>query len=151
MRSIGLKAIMVISTIFFLSSFVQDNPSEISAVINGENGEKEMTMDKLKNVVMGKTTRWSDGKAVKLAFMSPATETTNTVASKVFGSGYDGAKMSKYFVKLVFQGKISAPQYFTSEPDLVKYVMSTPGAVGFVKSGKVGSAKVLSVDGKTGF
>jgi hypothetical protein len=56
-------------------------------------------------------------------------------------------ELNKYFLAQVFQGKMSSPQFFDSEEDLLKYIKSNEGAIGVVSS-KNASGTIISVDGK---
>lgn len=147
-KQILIAFFAVVLTSAFAPQAASDN---LSAVINGNNADKEMTMSKLQNVIRGRTTRWSDNSVVKLAFLNPDTRTANLTASKLFFSGSNGAKMQQYFMKLVFQGKITAPKFFATEAELINYVKSTDGAIGIITSDKTGSSPLMKVDGKDSF
>jgi hypothetical protein len=57
-------------------------------------------------------------------------------------------ELNKYFLALVFQGKVKAPLFFTSEIELENYVARTPGAIGVSNNISAGNIKVVEVDGK---
>ena len=56
--------------------------------------------------------------------------------------------LNKYFLALVFQGKVKAPAFFNSVSELEAYVAQTPGAIGVVQNTSTDQIKVVVVDGK---
>jgi hypothetical protein len=57
-------------------------------------------------------------------------------------------ELNKYFLALVFQGKVKAPVFFTSEQELEDYVSRTPGAIGVSDNTVAGNIQIVEVDGK---
>ena len=128
-------------------SFAQDGLAVIS---NPGNETSELPMPQLEDIFLGEKTRWSSGKAISLALM----KTNHTVGELTASKLYDmsGQELNKYWLSLVFQGKAKAPQFFTSEDDLVNYVKNTLGAIGIVAQNTAGSlSNTIKIDGKTSF
>ena len=59
-----------------------------------------------------------------------------------------GNELNKYFLALVFQGKVKAPTFFNSVSELESYVAQTPGAIGVSQSATDKLLKIILVDGK---
>lgn len=149
MKKIKILFPLFAAIIFF--SFTEGSDDNLTALINSNNPDKELTFSKFKNIMRGRTTRWSNNKPIKLAFLKPDTRTGNLTAYKLF-QGANGAKMNKYFMKMVFQGKMSAPQFFDNEDNLKAYIKSTEGSIGIITSKTVGNfSPVLNIDGKQTF
>ena len=57
------------------------------------------------------------------------------------------AQYNRYFRTLVFTGKGKAPRTFSTEAEVINYVSSTAGAIGYVSSEtNTRSAKVITVN-----
>ena len=57
-------------------------------------------------------------------------------------------ELNKYFLALVFQGKVKAPTFFNTTTELENYVSQTPGAIGVVQDATAEQIKIIQVDGK---
>ena len=123
--------------------------TELAIVGNLESVPSEMTMALVKSVFRGERLRWVDGSKVKLALMKTNTPLGLATSEKLFNMSAN--ELNKYYLALVFQGKIKAPSFFNSVNDLEEYVAQTPGAIGVVQSTTDELLKVVLVDGNKQF
>jgi hypothetical protein len=103
-------------------------------------------MDQLKSVLKGEKMRWNDGSQVVIALMKTSTPGGVTTSKKLFNM--TGHELNKYFLALVFQGKVKAPTFFNSPGELKNYVAQTPGAIGVVQNSSEELLNIILVDGK---
>ena len=135
-------------TIFFGIVFpVQSNAqtTELSIIGNLESVPSEMTMELLKAVLRGEKMRWVDGSAIKIALMKTNTPVGTLTCEKIYNMS--GNQLNKYFLALVFQGKVKAPTFFNSLSELEQYVARTPGAIGVSQNTSDDQIKVVRIDG----
>lgn len=121
----------------------QDN---LTIIANIESVPAEMDFNKLKSVFKGEQMRWSDGTKVKIALMKTNTPVGTLTSEKIYKM--TGNDLNKYFLALVFQGKVKAPAFFNSESELEAYIVHTPGAIGVVQNTGNEQVKIVVVDGK---
>ena len=121
----------------------------LSVIANSKGAPSEISFSKLKSVFRGEQQRWKDGTKVTLALMKTNTQTGDEIAKRLLGM--TSKELNKYFLAQVFQGKMSSPQFFDSEDDLIKYVKSNEGAIGIVGSKNTGGLNPILVDGKKTF
>ncbi len=121
----------------------------LSVVANGESIPEVMDMAQLRAVLMGEKLRWNDGTRVSIALMKTNTPIGSSTCEKLYKMS--GNDLNKYFLALVFQGKVKAPTFFNSTSELEAYVAQTPGAIGVVPKAKDPSLKIITVDGKQQF
>jgi hypothetical protein len=154
MRAIAYISGLVISLLLILSSFAPSAPKTFSepqmegglaVVVNSKGAPSELALSKLKVILKGEQQRWKDGTKITLAFMKTSTGIGEDMAKRIFGM--TAKELNKYFLAQVFQGKMSSPQFFDSEDDLLKYIKNNEGAIG-VASFKNASGTTISVDGK---
>ena len=120
---------------------------ELTIVGNSQSVPHEMNMSQLKSVMRGEQMRWNDGSKVIIALMKTTTPIGSTTSDKIFNMS--GNQVSKYFLALVFQGKMKAPTFFDSVDELENFVSKTPGAIGVLQVTDDDELITISVDGKT--
>ncbi len=92
----------------------------------------------VKNVFLGKTTSWSDGRPIEFVALSDGS--AHDAFLRIFVRKTP-AQFSTYWKKMVFTGKGATPKSFATESELVAYVAGHNGAVGYVS----GTADVTGV------
>lgn len=146
MKRIIVLYMLVLSVGLFLP--LSANAQEDQLVIIGNSGSvpSEIGMEQLKSVLKGEKMRWNDGSQVFIALMKTNTPGGVTTSKKLFNM--TGHELNKYFLALVFQGKVKAPTFFNSPGELKNYVAQTPGAIGVVQNSSEELLNIILVDGK---
>jgi len=103
-----------------------------------------MTKKELKSSLNGKKTRWSDKSKIVLGLMKADTELGKRMAEDILG--LSATQMNKHYLTMVFQGKISAPKFFTSESELVQFISSTKGAIGIASKPLTRGGKTITIN-----
>lgn len=119
---------------------------ELTIVGNAENVPDELNMRQLKSVLRGEKLRWDSGASIKIALMKTNTPIGTHTCEKIYDM--TGNELNKYFLALVFQGKVKAPNFFNSISELENYVSQTPGAIGVSQKAADSPNKIVLVDGK---
>lgn len=119
---------------------------ELTVIGNSETVPEQMDMNQLRSVLKGEKMRWDNGTVIKIALMKTNTLIGSQTSEKIYNMSAN--ELNKYFLALVFQGKVKAPLFFTSESELENYVARTPGAIGVSNNSTAGNIKVVEVDGK---
>ncbi len=118
----------------------------LAVIVNSKGAPSELPLSKVKSILKGEQQRWKDGAKITLAFMKTSTPVGEDMAKRVFGM--TSKELNKYFLAQVFQGKMSSPQFFDSEEDLLKYVKNNDGAIGVASSKNASGINTITVDGK---
>lgn len=113
---------------------------------NAESVPAQMDMNLLKSVLKGEQLRWKDGSRISIALMKTNTPVGSSTCERLYNMSAN--ELNKYFLALVFQGKVKAPVFFNSASDLETYVSQTPGAIGVLQNTNDKLLKVVLVDGK---
>lgn len=127
-----------------VSVAAQDIP--LNVVGNPGSVPEQMDMNRLRSVLKGEQLRWDNGIAVKIALMKTNTPVGSYTCRRVYNMSAND--LNKYFLAQVFQGKVKAPMFFTSESELESYVARTPGAIGVLQNTSEGEVNILLIDGK---
>jgi len=140
--------------IFILSLFIglllpwsiNAQDEQLVVIGNSVSVPSEIDMNQLKSVLKGEKLRWNDGSIVSIALMKTNTPIGSNTCNKIYNM--TGNELNKYFLALVFQGKVKAPTFFNSVNDLEAYVAQTPGAIGVLQKPNDTLLKIILVDGK---
>lgn len=128
------------------TSNINAQETELTIVGNAQSVPSEMNMNQLKSVLKGEKLRWNDGSKVVIALMKTNTPVGTNTCSKIFNM--TGDQLNKYFLALVFQGKVKAPNFFNSVDELEFFVSHTPGAIGVLHKANDKDLITILVDGK---
>lgn len=140
--------------IFILSLFIglllpwsiNAQDEQLVVIGNAVSVPSNMDMNQLKSVFKGEKLRWNDGSIVSIALMKTSTPIGSNTCNKIYNM--TGNELNKYFLALVFQGKVKAPTFFNSVNELEAYVAQTPGAIGVLQKANDTLLKIILVDGK---
>jgi len=119
---------------------------KLSIVGNEQSVPGDINRKLLESVMRGEKLRWEDGASIKIALMKTNTPVGSNTCKKIYSMS--GNELNKYFLALVFQGKVKAPAFFNSQGELLDYVVSTPGAIGVIESKNNSQGKLVLVDGQ---
>lgn len=121
--------------------------TELTVIGNSNSVPAEMDINQLKSVLKGERLRWDDGSKVQVALMKTTTPIGLSTCNKIFNM--TGNQLNKYFLAMVFQGKINRPNLFDSEQELEDFVANTPGAIGVLQKANNVGLITISVNGQT--
>jgi len=127
-----------------LPLLAQEN--QLTIIGNQQSVPDELNQDQLRSVLRGEKLRWDDGSSIKIALMKTSTPVGSATCKKLYNMTEN--ELNKYFLALVFQGKVKAPSFFNSISELESYVAQTPGAIGVSQNSTNGEVKIITVEGK---
>lgn len=124
---------MKTSIILFLLILILSSSAmaETAVIINESVAADELSISDVKQIFMGKKRSWDNGDIIVAAALTSGD--THEIFLKKF---IEKSRMQfrTYWKKLVFTGKAQALNEFSSESDLVAFVASTKGAIGYIDS-----------------
>jgi hypothetical protein len=91
------------------------------------------------SLLRGDNKNWDNGTDARAALPSRASPHYDTAAETLIEG--TGKALERRWFRLVFSGKVNAPQYFDSDQAIIDYVANNSGAIGIV------ATQVGSVDG----
>ncbi|MCP4352991.1 MAG: hypothetical protein GY795_46670 [Desulfobacterales bacterium] len=141
-----ISLILMVSTAIGLSfhpiTVYADN---VIIICNKSVAENSLTRQNIKNIFMGKKTRWNDDRKIIFVIMK-GSEVHKTFLQKYVEK--DAFLYNNYWKKQVFIGRGKPPKSFKTEESLIDYIAGTKGAIGYISSGAdkdLGTVKVISV------
>lgn len=98
----------------------------------------------LADAFLKKTTRWPDGTSIHPVDLKADSSIRRRFSQDVLGRSVVAVK--SYWQQVIFSGRDLPPPELENEDEVLKYVLSRPGAVGYIASTtNVGTAKVMEV------
>lgn len=112
------------------------NAAFAGVIMVANTSEAEMSASDVEKLFLGKTKKWSDGTNVDITTLKSggAHEEFLTTYVKKQPMQFDN-----YWKQLVFTGQGKMPKSFGSEEEMLNYISSKKGAVGYVSDAKAGS------------
>ncbi len=117
---------------------------EVILIANNSVLETTLSPTSVKRIYLGLKTRWDDKQKV-IPVMLKGGETHEFFVEEVLDK--TEAKFSIFWKKAVFSGRGLPPKSFATEQELVEYVASVSGAIGYVsRNTKINNVKVLTLE-----
>lgn len=142
---LSLSVLVLVLSSWLSFTHAKKETSQDLMVVANINNITELTFKEFKGIMRGEKQRWKNGPKVEIALMKTSTSTGLITAEKVYQMSAN--QLNKYWLAQVFQGRVQAPQFFTSEAALIEYVQQTPGAIGVITSSSK-EVNFLKIDGK---
>lgn len=107
--------------------------SDVVVVANPKAGVERLTRDEVVNIFLGRLRQFPSGQAAIPADLPAATPEKAQFYRQLVNK--ELAEINAYWARLVFSGRTQPPRQAQSVEDLLNFVASTPGAVGYVERG----------------
>jgi hypothetical protein len=102
-------------------------------VANASNPAVNLSRDQASKLFLKKTARWANGQAVMPVDLVPNAPARAAFSRFVLGRGISA--IESYWQQQIFSGRDVPPPAMASEQDVLRFVQSNPGAVGYVSAG----------------
>jgi len=102
-------------------------------IVNDANGVSQVSAGELSRMFMKKLNRWQSGLDVV-----PVDQPESAAAREAFSAGVHGKSVSAvhaFWQQQIFSGRAVPPAEKASDEQVIAFVRSTPGAVGYVSAG----------------
>ena len=135
----------LILTIGVLSSPLAAAAQDFTVIVNAANPVASMQKTEVAKLFLKKTTAWESGQAVSPVELPAAAKAREAFAHSVLNKSI--AQVKSYWQQQIFSGRDVPPPEKQTENDVVAFVRSNPGAIGYVSKGMdIGrGVKALSV------
>jgi len=135
----------LILTIGVLSSPLAAHAQDFTVIVNASNPVTSLPRDDVAKLFLKKTVAWESGRAVAPVELPPAAKAREAFARTVLNKSI--AQVKSYWQQQIFSGRDVPPPEKQTENDVVAFVRSNPGAIGYVSKGAdIGhGVKALSV------
>ena len=112
-------------------------------IVNKSNGITSISKSDLSDLFMKKDTKFSNGNRAVPVDQKGNSDVRNSFSTGVHDKSI--AAIKSYWQQSVFQGKATPPVEKSSDQEVIAYVASNPGAIGYVSS-STNTSSVKEVD-----
>lgn len=116
--------------------------AETIIIVNPANPVSEISAKELKAIYKMKKSNWDSGEAILAVNLAPGNAVREEFSNKYLGK--NTKKMEEYYLKRALSGKGQPPKSFATEKEIISFVASNTGAIGYVSAAD-GSVKTVSV------
>lgn len=99
-------------------------------IIGNDIGQNMLNKNTLIKIFKGQVSLWSNGNTLVLVLPSQKSIYSDKFSKLIFNAST--TTMRKYWLSLVFQGRVSPPHFFDSAEEVISFVKKTRGAIALV-------------------
>jgi ABC-type phosphate transport system substrate-binding protein len=145
MRGVLLPILVLLVVSAFLAppAGAQDSAS-YKVIVNEANPVSAISKEQLSRIFLGKMTSWDHGTRIAPVDLTEQSATRERFSKDVHGRTV--AAVQNYWRQQIFSGRGVPPPEKASDSEVLAYVKTNPGAVGYVSAdSSVNGVKVLTV------
>ena len=124
---------LLILTIGMLSSPLAGGAQEFTVIVNAANPVASLPRNDVAKLFLKKTVAWQSGQAAAPVELPAAAKAREAFARAVLNKSI--AQVKSYWQQQIFSGRDVPPPEKQTENDVVAFVRSNPGAIGYVSKG----------------
>jgi ABC-type phosphate transport system substrate-binding protein len=148
MRAFRVAMVALLLALVFTTAqgmvFAQPPPPPYVIVIHPSNGSTSLERRFIEDAFLKKTTRWDNGELIRPVDLPPESAVRQTFTSSVIRRSV--AAVRSYWQQSIFAGRDVPPPELNSDDEVIHYVQTHPGGVGYVSgSASTGTLRVVVV------
>ncbi|MFZ2269524.1 MAG: hypothetical protein WAV95_18265 [Azonexus sp.] len=132
MKSSRFRLLLAIAGLLLLP--VGSALAELVVVVNARNGVAVMTRNEVINIFFGRYRQFFNGVEAQPVDLVDAHPDRARFYSSLVGK--DVSEVNAYWSRLIFSGRTQAPPRLNTSEEVLKWVSSHPGGIGFVELSK---------------
>lgn len=138
MRQLLRMVIATLAVLVFASPATAQGAPDFKVIVHESNPVTSMTSGEVSNLFLKKVTRWSDGQPVLPVDLAAQSRIRGSFSEIIHRKSTTAVKA--YWNRQIFSGRGVPPPERRNDREIIDYVASTPGAIGYVSaSANVGS------------
>jgi len=119
--------------------------AQYKIIVNNSNSVSSLSKTEISKMLLQKTRKWNNGQTVEPVDLTSKSELRKAFTDDVHGKSVNAIK--SYWQQYVFAGKGTPPPEKSSDAEVIEYVQSHTGAIGYVSSDTNASGvKVISIN-----
>ncbi len=118
--------------------------AQYKVIVNNANSTTTITKSQVSNYLLKKRTKWASGTSIAPVDLSSKSSVRKSFSKAVHRK--TTAQVRAFWQQSVFSGKATPPREMKSDAEVVKFVKTNKGAIGYVSAGaNTAGVKVISV------
>lgn len=125
-----MKTILLIITVFFLSTLNGYSDQGFKVIVNKKNNAISLTQKDVSDLFLKKKSKWSDGTTVLPVDLNSNSKVREDFSKSIHGKSTSAIR--NFWQQAAFSGTASAPPEKSNDEEIIEYVKRNPGAIGYV-------------------
>ena len=125
-----VKSLITLSLLSLLLGGGLARADAIAVITHLSTAQESITNEELSHIYLGKTKSFPSGAAAAPINQADKSKIRQRFEEEVLGM--NKRKLKKYWSKLMFTGKGKPPKAMDGDAELLNYIASTPGALGYI-------------------
>ena len=138
----ALTCLPLVASVAILAASTSRAGTPFVVIVESSTPVSRLTRSELSRLLLKKTTTWPGGAPVHPADLRDDSELRAEFTNAIHGKPVGAVK--SYWQQMIFSGRDVPPPEFASDEEVVAYVRSHPGAIGYV-SADVGAKGIEGV------
>lgn len=140
-----MKNLLIILSIILFAGVTEVNAQSFQIIVNEKNPIESISKDDLSDLFLKKKTKWDNGSDVTPVDLNARSATREAFTQEVHGRNVGAIR--SYWQQAAFSGAGTAPVERSSDADVISFVKSNPGAVGYISTGvEAAGVKIISIN-----
>lgn len=136
--------LLCITVGLFVRSVPAGEMNGFRVIVNGQNSVSAANVGFVADAFLKKTSEWGDGQLIQPVDLKASSETRRIFSLVVLGRSV--AAVRTYWQQRVFSGRGVPPPELDDDAEVVRYVSSHRGAIGYVSAtAKLDGVKVIAI------
>lgn len=137
--------LIVLGILLTIGTLFSQTGTSYKVIVNKDNPVSELSKDKVSKLFLKKTKKWDNGDKVNPVDLFSDSSIRKSFTKQVLGKTVGAIKA--YWQKKIFSGKGIPPAEKNNDREVIAYVKSKPGAIGYVSANaNTNSVKVVKVN-----
>lgn len=138
-----MKKFLFIFALVFSGMILQAQSYKV--IVNSSNSVSSVSKSELSDLFLKKKAKWASGQSVSPVDLSAKSSIRESFSQEILGKSVGAIK--SYWQQFVFAGKGTPPVEKNSDNEVIEYVKSNEGAVGYISSGgNTAGVKVVTLN-----
>ena len=140
-----MKKLLTIFIFLFLAGLIiAQSAQEYKIVVHNDNTKTQMTSKEIESILLKKLTQWDDGTKIIPVDQVSDSPVRERFTETIFNRSISAIKA--YWQKQIFTGKATPPVEKSNDQDVLEYIKTNPGAIGYISVSSITSgAKTISI------
>ena len=140
-----MKNLLITALILLFAGATEITAQSYQIIVNNDNPVETISKKELSNIFLKKKTSWNDGSSITPVDLDTRSTTRAAFTLEIHEQSIGSIR--SYWQQAAFSGSATAPLERKSDADIIAFVQSYPGAIGYVSNtADISGVKVLTVN-----
>lgn len=140
-----MKKTVSLLVLFLIAGTLAVSAQSYKIIVNEANATASITKQDASNIFLKKKSKWDDGTKIEPIDLAASSATRAAFSEDIHGRGVGAIR--SHWQQAAFSGAGTAPLERGNDADVVAFVKSNPGAVGYISAeATADGVKVLTVN-----